>query len=113
MYKTLDAESKVKHKEVYFQYLKELQEKDIEERKKKYNFLEEDLNQGNFITETMDVKQPQHPTLDNTTQKSPEEIQRQRRETLQKAKQEVEDYKKIFQKLKSDDLKNENIQNAD
>lgn len=32
---------------------------------------------------------------------------------LQKAKKEVEDYKQIFQKLKSDDLKNENIQNAD
>ena len=32
---------------------------------------------------------------------------------LRKAKKEVEDYKKIFEKLKSDDLKNENIQNAD
>lgn len=65
------------------------------------------------MTETLDVAQPQHPTLDDAAQKTPEEIQRQRRETLQKAKQEVEDYKKIFQKLKSDDLKNENIQNAD
>ncbi len=47
------------------------------------------------------------------TKQTPEEIQRQRQEKLKKAKKEVEDYKKIFEKLKSDDLKNENIQNAD
>ena len=96
---------------MYFEQLKELQQQDIEERKRRYNQIKSPgLGAGDFITETKDIDIKTN--LVTETKQTPEEIQRLRQEKLKKAKKEVEDYKKIFEKLKSDDLKGENIKNA-
>ena len=81
VYKTLDAENKTKHKEVYFEELKKLQEKDKQERKKRYGLLKGlDQESNVFQTETKDELFGMHDKKQTQThadtKQTPEEIQR-------------------------------------